>query len=108
MHELGMNWVFLLRTLAALVQPSVAASQDAVKDSPFGAMIPPTTIHSGFMASAIPGAGMFNPVGVQPHQAAPDKAAQSSEGVDAAAELTLQGEEVLTGDSSFSLCCWWL
>lgn len=47
------------------------------------------------MASAIPGAGMFNPVGVQPQQAMTDKTAQSAEGVDAAAELTLQGEAML-------------
>lgn len=104
--SLELNGFFLLHILAALVQPSVATSQEAVKDSPFGTMIPPTTIHSGFMASAIPGAGMFNPVGVQPHQATPDKT--SSEGVDTAAELTLQGEEVLTRDYSFSLCFCWL
>lgn len=59
-------------------------------------MIPPTaSIPGGFMASAIPGAGMFNPVGVQTRQAT-DKTAQSAEGVDAAAELTLQGEALLT------------
>lgn len=43
------------------------------------------------MASAIPGAGMFNPVGVQSQQTASDKTAPSAESVDAA-ELTLQGE----------------
>lgn len=76
--------------------PPVTASQEAVKDSPFSAMIPPATaIPGGFMASAIPGAGMFNPVGVQTQQA-PDKTAQSADGVDAAAELTLQGEAKLT------------
>lgn len=87
---------FLLCRPAALVQPSLATSQDAVKESPFSAMIPPTTsIPGSFMASAIPGAGMFNPVGVQPQQAMTDKTAQSAEGVDAAAELTLQGEAML-------------
>lgn len=83
-----------MRTLhSALVQPAVVTSQDAVKESPFGAMIPPTTtIPGSFMASAIPGAGLFNPVGVQSQQAAADKAAQSADAVDAAAELTLQGD----------------
>lgn len=77
---------------SALGQPPVAASPDVVKESPFGAMIPPTTTLPGsFMASAIPGAGMFNPVGVQNQQATSDKTAPSAEGVDAA-ELTLQGE----------------
>ncbi|XP_056915395.1 SR-related and CTD-associated factor 8 isoform X2 [Takifugu flavidus] len=75
----------------SLVQPSGATSQDVVKESPFGAMIPPTTALPGsFMASAIPGAGMFNPVGVQSQQASGDKPAQAAESVDAA-ELTLQG-----------------
>lgn len=75
------------------MQPSGATSQDVVKESPFGAMIPPTTALPGsFMASAIPGAGMFNPVGVQSQPASGDKAAQAAESVDAA-ELTLQGEQ---------------
>lgn len=82
------------------MQPSGAASQDVVKESPFGAMIPPTTALPGsFMASAIPGAGMFNPVGVQSQQASGDKAAQAAESVDAA-ELTLQGEQ----PSGFLMC----
>ncbi|CAJ1073886.1 SR-related and CTD-associated factor 8 isoform X1 [Xyrichtys novacula] len=76
----------------SLVQPTVATSQESIKDSPFGAMIPPTsTIPGSFMASAIPGAGVFNPVGIQTQQTANDKTAQSVEGMDAAAELTLQG-----------------
>lgn len=75
-----------------MVQSSIASSQDVVKESPFGAMIPPTsTLPGSFMASAIPGAGMFNPVGVQSQQTASDKTAPSAESVDAA-ELTLQGE----------------
>lgn len=79
----------------ALVQSST--SQEAVKESPFSAMIPPTsTIPGSFMASAIPGAGVFNPVGVQTQHATSDKTAQSAEGMDAAAELTLQGEAMLT------------
>ncbi|KAK1893512.1 hypothetical protein KUDE01_018976, partial [Dissostichus eleginoides] len=61
----------------ALGQPSVVNSQDAVKDSPFSAMIPPV----GFMAS------MFNQV----QQATNEKPLQSADGMDAAAELTLQG-----------------
>ncbi|XP_070835457.1 SR-related and CTD-associated factor 8 isoform X2 [Chaetodon trifascialis] len=66
----------------SLVQPSVATSQEAVKDSPFSAIIPPTSsIPGSFMASAIPGAGMFNPVGVQPQQATNEKTAQSAEGM---------------------------
>ncbi|KAK2826262.1 hypothetical protein Q5P01_020476 [Channa striata] len=76
----------------SLVQPTVASSQDAVKESPFSAMIPPTsTIPGSFMPSAIPGASVFNPVGVQTQQ---EKTVQSAEGMDAAAaaaELTLQG-----------------
>lgn len=73
----------------SLVQPSVSSSQDGVKDSPFGAIIPPSsTIPGNFMPSAIPGAGVFTPVGVQTQPAASEKA--QSEGLDAA-ELTLQG-----------------
>ncbi|XP_071354617.1 SR-related and CTD-associated factor 8-like isoform X2 [Trachinotus anak] len=76
----------------SLVQPSVASSQDAVKESPFSAMIPPTsTIPGSFMPSAIPGAGVYNPVGVQTQQATNEKTAQSAEGLDVATELTLQG-----------------
>ncbi|KAG7509695.1 SCAF8 isoform X1 [Solea senegalensis] len=75
----------------SLVQPSLANSQEAVKESPFSAMIPPTsTIPGSFMPSAIPGAGVFNPVGVQPQQVGHEKTAQSADGLDAA-ELTLQG-----------------
>lgn len=75
----------------SLVQPSVASSQEAVKESPFSAMMPPTgTIPGSFMPSAIPGASMFNPVGVPTQQASGEKT-QSAEGMDAAAELTLQG-----------------
>ncbi|XP_041827011.1 SR-related and CTD-associated factor 8 [Melanotaenia boesemani] len=76
----------------ALVQPSVASSQEAVKETPFSSMIPPaSTIPGSFMPSAIPGAGVFNPVGVQTQQATNEKTPQSAEGMDAAAELTLQG-----------------
>ncbi|XP_055361888.1 SR-related and CTD-associated factor 8 isoform X2 [Betta splendens] len=87
-------------TTTSLVQPTVASSQEAVKESPFNAMIPPTnTIAGSFMPSAIPGASVFSPVGVQTQQATNDKAVQSTEGMDAAAaaaaavaaELTLQG-----------------
>ncbi|KAG7226249.1 hypothetical protein INR49_002999, partial [Caranx melampygus] len=76
----------------SLVQPSMASSQEAVKDSPFSAMIPPaSTIPGSFMPSAIPGASVFNPVGVQTQQSTNEKTAQSADGLDAAAELTLQG-----------------
>lgn len=71
----------------------MASSQEAVKDSPFSAMIPPTsTIPGSFMPSAIPGASVFNPVGVQTQQATNEKTAQSADGLDAATELTLQGD----------------
>lgn len=46
------------------------------------------------MPSAIPGAGMFNHMSVQSQQAANEKAAQSADMLDAAAELTLQGQEL--------------
>lgn len=71
------------------MQPSVGTGQEAVKESPFGAMIPPTAI-PGFMA------GVFNPVAVQTQQAVNEKSLQSADGMDAAAELTLQGEATLT------------
>lgn len=98
----GLNmFLFCLFLPVALVQPSVGSSQDAVKDSPFGAMIPPTsTIPGSFMPSAIPGAGVFNPVGVQTQQAANEKT-QSAEGMDATAELTLQGDTSLMCLNSF-------
>lgn len=73
----------------------MASSQDSVKESPFSAMIPPTSIPGTFMPSAIPGAGVFNPVGVQTQQTTNEKTPQSAEGMDAAAELTLQGEMML-------------
>ncbi|XP_014864177.1 PREDICTED: protein SCAF8 isoform X2 [Poecilia mexicana] len=68
----------------SLVQPSVASNQDAV-------MPPTSTIPGSFLPSAIPGAGVFNPVGVQTQQANNDKIPPTAEGMDAAAELTLQG-----------------
>lgn len=74
----------------------MATSQEGVKESPFSAMISTTSaIPGSFMPSAIPGAGVFNPVGVQNPQAS-EKAAQSAEGLDATTELTLQGEASLT------------
>ncbi|MED6272905.1 hypothetical protein CHARACLAT_001383, partial [Characodon lateralis] len=66
----------------SLVQPSVASSQDAV-------MPPTSSIPGSFLPSAIPGAGVFTPVGVQ--QTNSEKIPPSGEGMDAAAELTLQG-----------------
>lgn len=48
------------------------------------------------MPSAIPGASVFNPVGIQTQQATSEKMPQSADGMDAAAELTLQGETMLT------------
>ncbi|XP_037833797.1 SR-related and CTD-associated factor 8 isoform X2 [Kryptolebias marmoratus] len=77
---------------ATTLQPSVSSSQEAVKESPFSTMIPPTsTIPGSFMPSAIPGPGIFPPVGVQTQQANNEKIPQSAEGMGAAAELTLQG-----------------
>ncbi|MEQ2191747.1 hypothetical protein XENOCAPTIV_001986 [Xenoophorus captivus] len=67
----------------SLVQPSVASSQDAV-------MPPTSSIPGSFLPSAIPGAGVFTPVGVQ-NQTNSEKIPPSGEGMDAAAELTLQG-----------------
>uniref|UniRef100_A0A665VPD6 SR-related CTD associated factor 8 n=1 Tax=Echeneis naucrates TaxID=173247 RepID=A0A665VPD6_ECHNA len=89
----------------SLVQPSVASNQDAVKESPFSAIIPPTsTIPGSFMPSTIPGAGVFNPVGVQTQQGTNEKTAQSAEGLDAAAELTLQGDNSNFYLSLFVFC----
>lgn len=68
----------------SLVQPSVASSQDPV-------MPPVSAIPGSFLPSAIPGAGVFNPVGVQTQQANNDKIPPPAEGMDTAAELTLQG-----------------
>ncbi|XP_034381466.1 SR-related and CTD-associated factor 8 isoform X2 [Cyclopterus lumpus] len=76
----------MVSAATSLVQPSVATGQEAVKESLFSAMIPPTsTIPGGFMA------GVFNPVGVHAQQATNEKMSQSADGMDAAAELTLQG-----------------
>uniref|UniRef100_A0A096LWB9 SR-related CTD associated factor 8 n=1 Tax=Poecilia formosa TaxID=48698 RepID=A0A096LWB9_POEFO len=77
-HTAGMASV-----TTSLVQPSVASNQDAV-------MPPTSTIPGSFLPSAIPGAGVFNPVGVQTQQANNDKIPPTAEGMDAAAELTLQ------------------
>ncbi|XP_061599504.1 SR-related and CTD-associated factor 8 [Cololabis saira] len=65
-----------------LVQSSVASSQDAVKEASFSSMMPPTsTIPGGFMSSAIAGASVFNPVGVQTQQPTGEKAPQSTDGL---------------------------
>lgn len=88
-------FLFLFSSIA-LVQPSVLNSQDAVKDSPFSAMIPP----AGFMAS------MFHQV----QQATNEKPMQSADGMDAAAELTLQGEQMLMCSSMREIqivFVWW-
>lgn len=58
-------------------------------------MIPPTsTIPGSFMPSAMPGAGVFNPVGAQHQQSSTDKPPQSAETMEAASEITLQGKWV--------------
>ncbi|KAL1257963.1 hypothetical protein QQF64_011207, partial [Cirrhinus molitorella] len=76
----------------SLVQPSLPTTQENSKDSPFGAMIPPTsTIPGSFIPSAMPGAGVFNPVGVQHQQSSTDKTPQSAETMETASEITLQG-----------------
>ncbi|XP_016331357.1 protein SCAF8-like [Sinocyclocheilus anshuiensis] len=76
----------------SLVQPSLPATQENSKDSPFGAMIPPTsTIPGSFIPSAMPGAVVFNPVGAQHQQSSADKMPQSAETMETASEMTLQG-----------------
>lgn len=76
----------------SLVQPSLPTTQENSKDSPFGAMIPPTsTIPGSFISSAMPGAGVFNPVGAQHQQSSTDKMPQSAETMETASEMTLQG-----------------
>nr|XP_029531071.1 protein SCAF8-like isoform X2 [Oncorhynchus nerka]XP_029531072.1 protein SCAF8-like isoform X2 [Oncorhynchus nerka] len=72
----------------SLVPASMSQAQDSMKDSPYGATIP-----GSFMPSALPGQGVFNQLqpGVQTQQAANDKMGQSADGMDAAAELVLQG-----------------
>uniref|UniRef100_A0AAY4CLH4 SR-related CTD associated factor 8 n=1 Tax=Denticeps clupeoides TaxID=299321 RepID=A0AAY4CLH4_9TELE len=79
---------------AALVQPSMSTTQDNGKDSSFGSMVPQaSTIPSSFMPQAVPGAGVFNPVGMQPQQSAGDKTPQPGDSMDTSpAEITLQGE----------------
>lgn len=80
-------------TFIALVQPSLQTTQENSKDSLFGAMIPPTgTIPGSFIPSTMPGAGVFNPVGVQHQQSSTDKTPQCAETMEA--ELTLQGKWV--------------
>uniref|UniRef100_A0A8C7JRU3 SR-related CTD associated factor 8 n=1 Tax=Oncorhynchus kisutch TaxID=8019 RepID=A0A8C7JRU3_ONCKI len=78
-------------TPAALVPASMSQAQDSMKDSPYGATIP-----GSFMPSALPGQGVFNQLqpGVQTQQAANDKMGQSADGMDAAAELVLQGKRI--------------
>ncbi|XP_051942799.1 SR-related and CTD-associated factor 8 isoform X1 [Hippocampus zosterae] len=76
----------------SLVPPPVATNQDTVKESPFSSMIPTTSaMPGGFMSSAIPGASVFNAVGVQSQQHSSDKMPPSAKGLDGTAELTLQG-----------------
>ncbi|XP_042598780.1 SR-related and CTD-associated factor 8 [Cyprinus carpio] len=76
----------------SLVQPSMPTTQENSKDSLFGAMIPPTsTIPGSFIPSAMPGAGVFNPVGAQHQQSNTDKTPQSAETMETASEMTLQG-----------------
>jgi len=67
----------------------MAPSQDNVKDSPYGAMVPPA-IPGSFMPPGLPGTGVFNPVGI-PQQTATDKGHQSADAMESAAELALQG-----------------
>ncbi|XP_016325103.1 protein SCAF8-like isoform X2 [Sinocyclocheilus anshuiensis] len=75
----------------SLVQPSLPTIQESSKDSLFGAMIPPTsTIPGSFIPSAMPGAGVFNPVGAQHQQSSADKMPQSAEMMETASEITLQ------------------
>lgn len=72
------------------MQPSIAATQESSKDSPFGSMIPPTSsIPGSFIPPAMPGAGVFNPVGTQSQQSSSDKTPQTAEETNS--EITLQG-----------------
>nr|XP_015825905.2 SR-related and CTD-associated factor 8 [Nothobranchius furzeri] len=76
----------------SLLPPTMASNQDIVKETPFGSMIPPTsTIPGGFMPPTIPRPGVFPPVGVQTQPTNNEKMSQSADGMEAAAELTLQG-----------------
>jgi len=101
-------------TFIALVQPSLQTTQENSKDSLFGGMIPPTgTIPGSFIPSAMPGAGVFNPVGVQHQQSSTDKTPQSAETMEA--ELTLQGKWVykhilhnVNICSKYTVCCYFI
>lgn len=80
----------LASSQTSLVQPSIAVPQESSKDSPFGSMIPPTsTIPGSFIPPAMPGAGVFNPVGAQSQQSSTDKTSQTAE--ETTSEITLQG-----------------
>ena len=69
----------------------MSSSQDSVKDSLYGGMIPPTSnIPGSYMPPGLPGTGVFNPLGV-PQQGANDKGHQSADAMESAAELALQG-----------------
>ncbi|KAG9336112.1 hypothetical protein JZ751_002459 [Albula glossodonta] len=75
----------------SLVQSSLSGAQESSKATPFGALIPPvSTIPGSFIPSAVPGAAVFNPVGVQP-QMAGDKSASSTDSLEPTTEITLQG-----------------
>lgn len=76
----------------SLVQSAMPTAQESSKDSPFGAMIPPAgTIPGSFIPSAMPGAGVFNPVGAQHQQSSADKTPQSADAMETSSEITLQG-----------------
>lgn len=76
----------------SLVQPSMPTTQESNKDSPFRSIIPPTsTIPGSFIPSGMPGAGVFNPAGVQTQQSGTDKTSQSAEALENTSEMTLQG-----------------
>uniref|UniRef100_A0A8C6PTM7 SR-related CTD associated factor 8 n=1 Tax=Nothobranchius furzeri TaxID=105023 RepID=A0A8C6PTM7_NOTFU len=78
--------------LAPPVPPTTTSRQGGLS-TPFGSMIPPTsTIPGGFMPPTIPRPGVFPPVGVQTQPTNNEKMSQSADGMEAAAELTLQGE----------------
>nr|XP_015209546.1 PREDICTED: protein SCAF8 isoform X1 [Lepisosteus oculatus] len=93
----------------SLVQPSISAAQEGVKDSPFGAVMPPgSTIPGSFVPPAIPGTGAFNPIGVQPQQrsssAAEEKSAQATEKSNASTDAkTVQGIQSDVQNASVSL-----
>ncbi|XP_048830752.1 SR-related and CTD-associated factor 8 [Brienomyrus brachyistius] len=79
----------------SLVQPSMSGTQENVKDSPFGSMIPPVSSIPGSFIPQGPGSGVFNPVAVPPQPTASEKPPQVADGRDAAVDIALQGMQTV-------------